>query len=621
MSEIFPELDPKTFWHRRSSCGTLLAGSVQTPQAVAAPRCYITEQNDSILMYSGLPISPKGAFKAHRADDLLPRWNCLESELEGSYFLAKLSFKQPGLEIKNDCLGMEQVFYYHKGDMWILSNSVLLIEKLVGPQPMDENGASHFLCLGWVGSDSTLRENIYVVPSGQKWTWDQQGFSARKQSVSLSNTLPYLKKNKNPDYQIEQLINHLSEISSVVGDNFRAIECNLTGGKDTRLVLSLLLQSGMNHITYSTSGNPDSKDACIAKYISEIFHLPHQLFQVTTTDVIDNWDDLCVGYIRRNDGMSSLWQIGDTLEFLKYPQTRKVSFWGAGGEVARGYYTKPYQYLKTHSKNGVTRHLIDKKVISSENLIRRNAKACTARYISDFVDEALHNDFSPTDVPDWFFLNQSIGRWSGCNAKRAAPVKDMISLFCTKAFIEASFSIPAIQRLSEPLHFRILKKLQPALHGIPFDRRPWRKQNAWLNIASSYNQKLFKHGRLITKKILETLTPKADNSPSTLLNDNSCKAFYQESWMEKKRTNLLDFCTENLNIWNLIDKTFLEKVLTDRSYFDFRRKHAGLLMRIATLCYYEHDHETGCFQGGTSHPANLKIIKEVANVPQNSLAA
>ena len=449
----------------------------------------------------------------------------------------------------------------------------------------------------------------------------QHGFLGKEQSTSLANTLPYLQKHKNPDYQIEQLINHLLDISKVIRDNFQTIECNLTGGKDTRLVVSLLLQSGMNHIKYSTSGNPDSKDASIARHISDIYNLPHQLFQVTTTDVIKSWDDLCVEYVRRNDGMSSFWQIADTLEFPKHPEPRKVTFWGAGGESARGYYTKPYQYFKTRSKNGVARHLTDKKSICDEGLIKRNAKVFTTRYISDFVHEAVNSDFSPTDVPDWFFVNQSIGRWSGCNARRAAPVKDLISLFCTKAFVEACFSMPAIQRLSEPLHFRILKKLQPALHGIPFDRKSWRQQNACLNIASSYNQKLFEHGKLITKKILGALTNKANKTSSTLLNDNSCKAFCQESWIEKKRTKLLDFCMENLNIWNLIDKSFLEKVLTDRAYFDYRRKHSGLLMRIATLCYYEHDHETDCFQGSTSHPTNPKIMKEVVNVSKNSLAA
>jgi len=198
------------------------------------------------------------------AAELCRRWHHLDSELERAYFLVRIAKQEPQLEIISDSLGLEPVYYYRWGSMWVVSNSVLLIEKVVGVQILDPLGVSLFVALGWAGADHTLRENIKVIPAGQKWRWDHSGFSYRRHGGCLAEKLPRLPKKEIGKSDVENLIDRLVRLCRTLNDHFQKIESNLTGGKDARLILSLLLAGAMQKIHYITAGEPTSRDVCIA---------------------------------------------------------------------------------------------------------------------------------------------------------------------------------------------------------------------------------------------------------------------------------------------------------------------------------------------------------------------
>jgi len=50
---------------------------------------------------------------------------------------------------------------------------------------------------------------------------------------------------------------------------------------------------------------------------------------------------------------------------------------------------------------------------------------------------------------------------------------ELFSPFCTRPFVEAAFSVPALMRYTEPLHYGITLQ-DSALHALPFLEEPWR---------------------------------------------------------------------------------------------------------------------------------------------------
>ncbi len=171
INEIYPRLDAETLWHRSSASGTLFMASMHTANKVAAPRCYVVQRNESVVFYSGLPINSSGSFKAHRAEALASNWDQLTCNLD------VLCCACPGqsrtTQIDNRYVGMEQVFYFHKDGLWLISNSVWLIERICKQSTLDPLGVSLFLSMGWVWDNRTLLSSIRVIPGAQLWSWNE----------------------------------------------------------------------------------------------------------------------------------------------------------------------------------------------------------------------------------------------------------------------------------------------------------------------------------------------------------------------------------------------------------------------------------------------------------------
>jgi len=140
MTEVYPQLDPETFWYHSSPCGTIFTASMHTASQAAAPRRYVMQNNDQVVFYSGLPIDPTGAYPAHHAEALSAHWDQLAKSLEGQHVIIRAIDDPLRLELMTDFLGMEQVYYSQQGDTWLISNSVQLIEQINGSSALDPLG-------------------------------------------------------------------------------------------------------------------------------------------------------------------------------------------------------------------------------------------------------------------------------------------------------------------------------------------------------------------------------------------------------------------------------------------------------------------------------------------------
>jgi asparagine synthase (glutamine-hydrolysing) len=508
------------------------------------------------------------------------------------YCIVRITDNPSQLELLTDIIGMEQVFYFHKDGLWLISNSVYLIERIIGHVALDPLGISLFLSIGWVGDDRTLLSNIRVIPGGQLWTWKEGDNEPNRQSYYKPSRLARQPCKKLTSSYFQRLADDLTRSMRILSQSFDNIICALTGGRDTRLVASLLIHAGLK-AQYYTFGEQSGTDAKIAKQIAETFDLSYKLICITASDVIRNWDKIWQQVILQSDGMGTIDLIPAVLANPSLCSDRLcVDLGGTGGEVARGGIddTPDFKLLfNRYDIAGMQNYLVKKWVSDSSGFIRREGIELGRDYIDRFVAQYLDEGFAPVDIPNVFFLYSRVRRKRGTNKRVQMQFQDFFSPCISRAYIEAAFAMSALQRYSEPLHYNLIRLL-PELHRLPFDKYPWFYQIPVMNlIYFYYKDKILSRVR---QRISNTLTSGHKSKKLSIKPHTATDMFDHMSWFEAKREQVREFCLDKNDslIWNFVNRSVFEKITspaTDPAELSQYKFYIPLFFKIETLFHYE----------------------------------
>jgi asparagine synthase (glutamine-hydrolysing) len=581
MVEIYPELDPKTIWH--SDAGNLaFAASMHTSVEAAGPRCYVWRNADQVTFYEGCVVDRTGGFAANNAAMLAAHWDQLPDVLEGQFVVIRMASNPPCIELLTDFLGMEQVYYLRQGKMWLISNSVRLLAQICKTSALDPLGVSLCLTVGWVGSDRTLQRDIRVIPGGQHWTWRRDDIEPSQEVYYPVSRLAHQRQRAPTQTDIQQLAEELVTTCRNLAQSYNELYCPLTSGRDTRLLASLLMNGGIKALYY-TGGDLDSADVRIGTQIARTFNLPHQVILRTAKDIIEEWDAAASHrLIQQNDGMVSLRYIAGAA-YSPQPSSLnrlRLSLGGVGGEIGRGYYFLPKIYLYGYSTQRMQDYLVKNHVNDYGGLIRRDATALAQTYIRRFVEEVVDQGFPPLDAANLFYAFERVRRWAGGLARKARPRSDVFSPLCTRPFVEAAFAMPLLYRVSEPLHYALIRLLVPELHGLPLGKAAWRSQRPRVNL-----------GRLAVEK---HIIPRIPNGIRNRMFRQHSRKLKPESgldrrvWLEAKRSWLRELCLDQSAspLWDFVDRPLFERIMSNDTDVAERRGRHDALYNIATLFHY-----------------------------------
>lgn len=596
LTEIYPQLDANTLWHR-TFAGKVFAASVHTAPSAAHPRSYVAIGEDYTIFYDGVVVSNPPGFNAHRAEELALHWDRLHETLEGSFVLVRVGSVRPYLELMTDPLGIEQVYCTRRQEAWFLSNSVHLLTQIGQASALDPLGISMFLTLGWVGADRTLRRDVTVLPGGQRMVW-QEGRDApsvrpyfRKATVARRVRFPA----RNRRAQTEELARQFVHLARHLSHHFGVIRCPLTAGKDSRLLAAIMIKSGVP-TEYRTSGDPTSTDVLIARQLAEAFGLPHTLsagrgpqqdMGRPEEGILEDWDTLALRLVRQNDGLVSLLHMPDVMNQLSTVRHLPMTLDGVGGEIARSFYGCPSELLRRFSAKSMVCHFTRRVVKEHTELVRPDAVALARAAVRDFLVECLDEGIAPLDLPDVFYGWERVRRWGGSSVRETVPTSDCFRFLCTRLFIEAAFSFSARERYGEPLHYNLTRHLSPALHRLPYEH-PWRSQLVAVNCAHAllwlwWNRLPGYRLRKRCAHLLERLQrPRAANVGRGAI-------FNYAGWLESKREWMRNLCLGRRGsvLWDFISRSALERLLSATTDPNERANSYILLYTIATLFCYE----------------------------------
>lgn len=562
MARVYPQLDPATLWSRDVESN--VAVGMHNPVPTLGRRRYVAESPERVTFYEGTLVDPRGRFQGNDARDLDRFWQDIPSVAEGQYVVVRAS--KEAVELITDPLGMEPVYYARFGEGWLVANSVTLLLRIIGHRPINLDAASFFLCQSWVPEDWTLRESVRVIPGGQRWRWrcgenvpDVEQYFGIRDLTGLHR----------PD--LEELGADLVGQVKALGMAAGLIECPITSGKDSRLLMALVLRAGVE-ATYFTAGGSSTADVIAGQAITRTLGVPHELRPYTSTDLAASWETTSRALLEQTDGLVNLWYLDNFFLGQLSAVTRlSMQLWGIGGEMARGNWSQPKVVLGLQNASAA---LSGRMAYGHEGLLRSRAVNVAAEVVRRFASRALAVGVVPGNLADAFKAAQYMPRAHGSQGRNSRSTGDYFSPYCTRRWLIAAFGLSPARRMTEPLHYDLLRRLRPDLHALPL-AIPWRPRHPAVNL-----------GAMVARSALKRVGPWL---PDRLRSRPKPGPVHHGPLLEAKLGALRERCLDRPRslLWELVSRERFEQLTAPGSPAVERGRRIGGLYNILTMFEYE----------------------------------
>lgn len=368
-----------------------------------------------------------------------------------------------------DALGFRHLYWARGADWAALSTSARLLA-IWGGRSVDREAITVQALLGWQLGDATLFEGVAKLGAGEL-------ARLRDGRLTLEGGVDDAPRSMDLDEAVDAAAEVLrAHLTAYVTDHPDAT-LQLTGGQDSRILLSAIppeLRRGMRAITLRVPGSPDAQ---IAARISARTGLRHHVEELESVAAMAPGDALalCVDASRRLEGMADPVALaGLSLVERRFEQGHRIA--GLGGEVARGFY-----YFGNHLDPRVTRARVARltawRMFANES-IDPAALATELREGSrDRATDRVHTLMMALGK-DWlaasddFYLRQRMQRWAGVTDTAVCLERTVANPMLDDRFIAIAQAMSPRSKRGSRFLARLQMALDPDLGRMPLDGRP-----------------------------------------------------------------------------------------------------------------------------------------------------
>jgi hypothetical protein len=265
--------------------------------------------------------------------DFLARGFKAMDKFDGHFALIIYDGREDTLSVFSDPMGLFSIFYYQDGKKLYVSSSAIAIAKQVAAQP-DLIGIEYFLQGGRMDAGKTFWQDLKRMQAG---TMLQVKQAELQEHVYWMPTIDASITRLPMDDALTQYDQILTNTFSRLFDREGKIWADLTGGFDTRLVMTYVAKRQQPYITYcmAPKGHPDVQ---LSQQISSALHwefVHSQLPDAWGEDQFQEWKIAA----DCGDGWANVLRFAITRRGIKARNhALKARAVGIGGENLRGYY-------------------------------------------------------------------------------------------------------------------------------------------------------------------------------------------------------------------------------------------------------------------------------------------
>jgi hypothetical protein len=407
-------------------------------------------------------------------------------ELAGVYIVAAMN-RRGSSAVAADPVGAGLLYWAHGADVIVLSSraaiAAALLAAATGTAPRrDVLGAGWVAYAGWSLGAQSGYEHVSVVPDGTVVDIDPAGAIRTHRPSRPVWRLQAEDLAADPMAALEEVrVEIRTAIRTTLSHPGRQGRVGLTGGKDSRLILGLLLADGLaSDLEYETFGSDDLPDMMAARELAASFGLRH----VTRPRIAERWAwRQRVDEAVRDNGLPdcppreiafriSAWATSGMTNAAephlgRLPLDDGVLLSGLFGESLR----TDYHHTTGLCSKAEAAGFPDRLKFGAAGVLTRDAATRYRAQVHDLLFEGAIDTDSPQDVIDTFYLRQRLRRWLGGVLEINSDNRDF-PLYSITA-MRLAFGIGAANRHAEWIHYRLLKgACEPLLH-VPFTGRDW----------------------------------------------------------------------------------------------------------------------------------------------------
>lgn len=368
-----------------------------------------------------------------------------------------------------DALGFRHLYHAQRNDWAGVSTSARLLA-LVGGCPLDRDSLTMQSLLGWQVGQSTLFEGVTKLGPGELVRLRGGRLTV---SGGRGGDPPHVELDEAVDAAASMLRAYLT---AYVTDHPDAT-LQLTGGQDSRILLSAIpaeLRSGLTAITLKVAG---SQDAEIARDIASRTGLRHHVEKLESLETMDPAEafTLCVEASQRLEGMADPVALaGLAMAERRFDQGHRIA--GLGGEVARGFYYLGNPRNATVTRARVARltawRMFANEAIDHGALVPELRDGARERAIDRIFELMANTGQEWLAATDDFYLYQRMQRWAGVTDTAVCLDRSVVNPMLDDRFITIARAMSPQSKRNSLFLGRLQMALDPALGRMPLDHRP-----------------------------------------------------------------------------------------------------------------------------------------------------
>ena len=396
-----------------------------------------------------------------------------------------------------DVLGFRHLYHGAGQGFVVLSTSSRAIAACLGAE-LDREAIGVQSLLGWQLGDRTLFRGVHKLAAGELATLREGTLSTR------SFLRPFRPAGRELDAAVREAADVLRGYMGAFLDDHPDAVLQLTGGQDSRLLLSAVPRERRRGLRTVTLGLPGNPDAVIAAELSRRFGLAHEVLTLAGVEELkpEEADRRCL------EAAVALECMADPLAHaaLAIAEARAepgVRISGLGGEVARGFY-----YFGPPRSTPMTRRKVA--------LLARWRMFTNESVPTDVLDpefSAWSREYTVGEVyalssaggRDWmsatddFYLEERMQRWAGVTGTAVCFDRVVTNPMLDDRFIDIARSLAPRDKRNSMFLSRLQVELDEELAHLPLDGRPPPITYATSSLSNTGRQLMTTAGKIVRK--------------------------------------------------------------------------------------------------------------------------
>ncbi|MGF7118265.1 hypothetical protein [Methanobacterium oryzae] len=373
-----------------------------------------------------------------------------ENELDGYYSIGKIDSKGFGNFYRS--LFSPVLYYSNSEDGFALSNRVSTLSELLNYKKINKKHiAAHIGYLGRSLSFGTMFENIYHIPSGTKITISDNIELKRIYDFLYDKELENKYDQNEEEYWDEchkKISSQVKAFSNLGIEN--NLELGITGGKDSRLLLSFFYKHLSSTWTWGPAYSPE---VIVGRMCSEKLKLNHAAREMRESSDPENLMKYIPGHLFNTEFERSPWDLHRLLK----ETNDKYNI--DGQELIKGIPYKEDMAIEDILDN------IDKVYDDNNTIVKEQNKEIKTNN-HEISREYLNNIHNLNKFP---ILERIVGygRWSSITHDYRFSNSFVIGLLLTNTILKYNYNCSIEDVLNLKIHYELTKRNCPDLLEIP----------------------------------------------------------------------------------------------------------------------------------------------------------